>query len=64
MSIFHDENSKSLSTCKETDREMEKYNISMTLMKVYHYRQFSYTKLSDAIAQAKKDQMVDKIPVL
>ena len=36
--------------------EMAKYGITRVPVDYFHYRQFRYTNLEDAIAQAKHDQ--------
>jgi hypothetical protein len=38
------------------DREMEKYGIKHFPVDYFHYREFRYTNLKDAIAQAKRDE--------
>jgi hypothetical protein len=35
--------------------EMEKYEISYVPVDYFHYKNFRYTKLTDALAQAKRD---------
>ena len=43
------------SSASEAD-EMAKYGITRVPVGYFHYRQFRYTNLEDAIAQAKRDQ--------
>lgn len=40
------------------EAEMVKYGITRVPVDYFHYRGFRYTNLSDAIAQAKRDQSV------
>jgi hypothetical protein len=41
-----------------SDQElMEKYRISRTPADYYHYGQYRYTNLTDAIAQAERDKL-------
>ena len=38
------------------EREMKKYGINRIPVDYFHYREFRYTNLADAIAQAKRDE--------
>jgi hypothetical protein len=40
--------------CDNQDQEMAKYGIVKNSVDYFHYREYRYTKLSDAIAQAKR----------
>lgn len=44
------------STLPTTEAEMAKYNITRSTVYYYHYRDFKYTNLSDALAQAKRKE--------
>lgn len=37
------------------DAEMVRYGITRVPADIFHYREYRYAKLSDAIAQAKRD---------
>jgi len=37
------------------EKELEKYGIRHFAVDCFHYRQYRYTNLADAIAQAKRD---------
>jgi hypothetical protein len=39
----------------DTETEMAKYGIKRVPLDYFHYRQFRYTNLEDAVAQAKRD---------
>jgi hypothetical protein len=41
----------------EADKQMARYAITRVPVDCFHYRQFRYTNLKDAIAQAKRDQV-------
>lgn len=47
-------------TVKDTSavdaEKMEKYDIKRVPVDYFHYRQFRYTNLADALAQAESDQ--------
>jgi hypothetical protein len=38
------------------ERELKKYRIKRIPVDYFHYREFRYTNLADAIAQAKRDE--------
>jgi hypothetical protein len=38
------------------EQELKKYGIKRTPVDYFHYREFRYTKLADAIMQAKRDE--------
>jgi hypothetical protein len=38
------------------EQELKKYGIQRTPVYYFHYREFRYTHLADAIAQAKRDE--------
>lgn len=40
----------------EDAEEMAKYGITRVPVDYFHYREFRYTNLKDAIAQAKRDE--------
>ena len=42
-----------------TDAEMAKYGITRVPIDYFHYQEFRYTNLRDAVAQAKRDQEAD-----
>ena len=48
---------KQLATDEETAEEMASYGIASVPMNNYYYREFHYTNLKDAIAQAKRDRI-------
>lgn len=54
-----DENSNSISEGMlpkmDSEKEMEKYNIKCVSVPSYHYNNYQYTNLIDAISQAKRD---------
>lgn len=39
--------------------EMARYGITRVPADMFHYRDYRYAKLSDAVAQAKRDAIVD-----
>jgi hypothetical protein len=41
-----------------TADEMAKYGITRVPVDYFHYREFRYTNLKDAVAQAKREQSV------
>lgn len=41
-----------------TEAEMTKYGITRSTVDYFHYRDFKYTNLSDALAQAKREEKV------
>ena len=46
----------------EAAEEMAKYGITRVPADFFHYRQYRYTNLKDAIAQAKRDQQQARDP--
>jgi hypothetical protein len=42
------------------EAELQKYGIERVPVDYFHYRQFRYTNLNDALAQAKRDKEADK----
>jgi flagellar biosynthesis chaperone FliJ len=55
------ENLYHVSTKPEIESEMQKYNISCVSVQSYHYKNFRYSNLDDAISQAKRDEKINKI---
>lgn len=43
----------------EAKDEMVKYGITRVPVDYFHYKQYRYTNLADAIAQAKREQTLD-----
>jgi hypothetical protein len=39
------------------ERQLEKYGIERVPVDYFHYREFRYTNVNDAIAQAKRDEI-------
>jgi len=51
------ENEKITNSQNRSDQgEMEKFGITRFTVDYFHYREFRYTNLKDAIAQAKRDE--------
>jgi hypothetical protein len=38
------------------EQKLKKYGIKIITVDYFHYREFQYTNLADAIAQAKRDE--------
>lgn len=41
----------------EMHKQMTEHGITRTLVECFHYRDFRYSNLKDAIAQAKRDRL-------
>ena len=39
-----------------TEAEMAKYGITRSTVEYFHYRDFKYTNVNDALAQAKREE--------
>lgn len=44
--------------------EMAKYGITRVPVDYFHYKQYRYTNLADAVAQAKREQASDRTGML
>ena len=51
-----DDNNNTSEKDVPTKEEMKKYGIDCVPVDYFHYREFRYTSLRDAIAQAKRDE--------
>lgn len=41
---------------QENDAEMERYGITKALVEVFSYKEYRYSNMKDAVAQAKRDE--------